>query len=401
MSDSLKACSATTVVVGMSGGVDSSVTAALLRESGYRVIGLFMKNWEEKDASGTCMSKRDYDDVVSVCRQLDIPYYSVEFVEEYFERVFKSFLKEYEAGYTPNPDILCNREIKFDAFFEKAMDFGADYLATGHYCRTEIRDGVPLLLKGLDPGKDQSYFLHAIAGHRLAKVMFPIGDLEKSAVRKLAARYELSTKEKKDSTGICFIGERNFQPFLATYIKSSPGSFRTLDGEKVGTHSGAQFYTLGQRKGLGLGGEGEPWFVVAKDLKTNTVLVERGEYHPALFTDELVAEELTWIGGIAPRAVGVSFECRAKVRYRQSDQVCRLTLETDGFGGMRARVTFATPQRSVTPGQSVVFYQDDVCLGGGVIRQLGENFLARGYHSGDIRSDLERQGLLGQVGYSL
>ncbi len=196
----LKANSATTVVVGMSGGVDSSVTAAILREAGYRVIGLFMKNWEEKDASGVCTSKRDFDDVVSVCRRLDIPYYSVEFVKEYFDRVFKTFLKEYEAGYTPNPDILCNREIKFDAFFEKAMEFGADFLATGHYARTEIRGGVPLLLKGLDPSKDQSYFLHAIAGERLAKVLFPIGDLPKTEVRKLAARYELSTKEKKDST---------------------------------------------------------------------------------------------------------------------------------------------------------------------------------------------------------
>jgi tRNA-specific 2-thiouridylase len=382
----------TTIVVGMSGGVDSSVTAAILREAGYRVIGLFMKNWEEKDENGVCQSKRDYDDVVSVCRRLDIPYYSVEFVKEYFDRVFKTFLKEYEAGYTPNPDVLCNREIKFEAFFEKAMEFGADFLATGHYARTEIRDGVPLLLKGLDPGKDQSYFLHAIAGERLAKVQFPIGDLPKTEVRKLAARYELSTKEKKDSTGICFIGERNFQPFLAQYLKAKPGTFRTLSGSKVGTHLGAQFYTLGQRKGLGLGGEGEPWFVVEKDPKKNVVFVERGEFHPALFTDELVAEELTWIGGLPPRPVGTAFACRAKVRYRQGDQDCRLRLEDDGYGGVRARVRFLIPQRSVTPGQSVVFYSGDVCLGGGVIRDLGENYLKRGYATGDVRSILDSVG---------
>ncbi|MBS1962126.1 MAG: tRNA 2-thiouridine(34) synthase MnmA [Bdellovibrionales bacterium] len=383
--NTLKANSSTTVVVGMSGGVDSSVTAALLREAGYRVIGLFMKNWEEKDASGVCQSKRDFDDVTAVCRRLDIPYYSVEFVQEYFDRVFRSFLREYEAGYTPNPDILCNREIKFDAFFEKAMDFGADRLATGHYARTEIRNGVPVLLKGLDPGKDQSYFLHAIAGERLRRVMFPIGELPKSEVRRLAAEYDLATKAKKDSTGICFIGERNFQPFLARYLKGATGPFLTLSGERVGTHPGAQFFTLGQRKGLGLGGEGEPWFVVAKDPRKNVVFVERGEHHPALFTDELVAEDLTWIGGRAPASLDADFVCRAKVRYRQSDQDCRLELEDDGFGGVRARVRFDRPQRSITPGQSVVFYSGDVCLGGGVIRGLGENFLARGYSAGDLR----------------
>jgi tRNA-uridine 2-sulfurtransferase len=382
----LKSNASTTVVVGMSGGVDSSVTAALLREAGYRVVGLFMKNWEEKDSNGVCSSKKDFDDVVSVCSRLEIPYYSVEFVEEYFDRVFKTFLKEYEAGFTPNPDILCNREIKFDAFYEKAMDFGGDLLATGHYARTEIRDGVPLLLKGLDPGKDQSYFLHAIDGARLAKVLFPLGELPKTEVRKLAAKYDLSTKEKKDSTGICFIGERNFQPFLAKYLKSKTGHFRTLDGKSVGTHPGAQFFTLGQRKGLGLGGEGEPWFVVDKNPKTNTVIVERGEFHPALYTDELLAEELTWIGGRAPRPLGVEFACRAKVRYRQADQECRMRIESDGFDGVRAHVRFTAPQRSVTPGQSVVFYSDDVCLGGGVIRELGENFLARGYAMGDLRA---------------
>lgn len=366
----------TTVVVGMSGGVDSSVTAALLREQGYRVIGLFMKNWEEKDADGVCTSAKEFEDVVSVCRTLDIPYYSVEFVEEYWNRVFLSFLKEYEAGFTPNPDILCNREIKFDAFFEKAMDFGADFLATGHYARTRMEAGSPLLLKGLDPGKDQSYFLHAIHGKRLEKVMFPIGDIQKSEVRTLASRYELSTKAKKDSTGICFIGERNFQPFLAKYLKGAEGPFVTLAGEKVGKHPGAQFYTLGQRKGLGLGGDGEAWFVVGKDPVKNIVYVERGEFHPALYTDELHAEELSWISGHAPVGDGMAFKCRAKVRYRQQDQDCILT---PSAGGRRAHVSFPTPQRSVTPGQSVVFYADDVCLGGGVIRDLGDNFFVKGH----------------------
>lgn len=385
-SSTLTSNASTTVVVGMSGGVDSSVTAALLREQGYKVIGLFMKNWEEKDSNGVCSSAKEFEDVVSVCRKLDIPYYSVEFVEEYWNRVFVNFLKEYEAGFTPNPDILCNREIKFDAFFEKAMDFGADFLATGHYARTEIRGGLPTLLKGLDPGKDQSYFLHAVAGKRLANVMFPIGDIHKTDVRALAERYDLSTKTKKDSTGICFIGERNFQPFLAKYLKGGKGAFQTLDGKRVGDHAGAQFYTLGQRKGLGLGGDGEAWFVVAKDPVKNVVYVERGEFHPALYTDELVAEELTWIAGTAPAPAGTAYVCRAKVRYRQSDQDCEVIVETGSDGVSRARVRFSVPQRAVTPGQSVVFYAGDVCLGGGVIRALGENFAQRGYAMSEMRA---------------
>lgn len=376
----------TTVVVGMSGGVDSSVTAALLREQGYKVIGLFMKNWEEKDANGVCQSAKEFEDVISVCRKLDIPYYSVEFVEEYWNRVFVNFLKEYEAGFTPNPDILCNREIKFDAFYDKAMDFGADFLATGHYARTEIRLGVPTLLKGLDPGKDQSYFLHAIQGKRLANVLFPIGDIHKIEVRALAERYDLSNKAKKDSTGICFIGERNFQPFLAKYLKGGRGTFQTLDGKRVGENAGVQFYTLGQRKGLGLGGEGEAWFVVAKDQVKNIVYVERGEFHPALYTDELIAEDLTWISGTAPAAEGTTYSCRAKVRYRQSDQDCDLTIEIGKDGVTRARVRFPVPQRAVTPGQSVVFYADQVCLGGGVIRALGESYFQRGFTMSEMRS---------------
>lgn len=363
----------------MSGGVDSSVTAALLKEQGYRVIGLFMKNWEEKDENGVCTSTEDANDAARVCDQLEIPFYAIEFVAEYRDRVFSQFLKEYEAGHTPNPDILCNREIKFDAFYNEAMKLGADYLATGHYCRIGVdTDGKPALLKGLDPLKDQSYFLHAIDGAKLAKVLFPIGDLPKTEVRKIAARLDLATKTKKDSTGICFIGERNFKPFLEGYLKSKPGDFRTLDGKKVGRHTGSQFYTIGQRKGLGLGGEGEPWFVVKKDVEKNVVYVERGEFHPALYSDALVARELSWIAGIPPASPGVPLECKAKVRYRQKDQDCILTIETDVSGVTIARVRFPTPQRAITLGQSVVFYQDDICLGGGVIREVAESFHARG-----------------------
>ena len=364
--ESLKANSSTTVVVGMSGGVDSSVTAAILKEQGFQVIGFFMKNWEETDENGVCTSAKDFEDVARVCRKLDIPYYATEFVEEYRDRVFAQFLKEYEAGYTPNPDILCNREIKFDAFYDKAVQLGGDLLATGHYCRV-IHSPTPQLLKGLDPLKDQSYFLHAIDGKKLSKVLFPIGDIHKTEVRKIATKLDLATKNKKDSTGICFIGERNFKPFLAQYLKPKKGPFKLLNGETVGTHDGAQFYTLGQRRGLGLGGEGDRWFVVAKDVSTNTVFVERGENHPALFSDELWAVDAAWIAGRAPVTPGTELKCKAKVRYRQSDQDCILKVEMSG----KLHVQFSEPQRAVTPGQSVVFYQEDVCLGGAVIRQTG------------------------------
>lgn len=379
-SSTLKANSSTTVIVGMSGGVDSSVTAAILKDAGYKVIGFFMKNWEEKDANGVCTSAQDYQDVVRVCQKLEIPYYSTEFVEEYRDRVFAQFLKEYEAGFTPNPDVLCNREIKFDAFYEKAMELGGDLLATGHYCRT--RDG--LLLKGLDSTKDQSYFLHAIDGSKLARTLFPVGELEKTEVRKIAARLDLATKNKKDSTGICFIGERNFKPFLAQYLKPKRGSFKSLQGEHVGFHDGAQFYTLGQRRGLGLGGEGDRWFVVDKNIKDNVVYVERGELHPALYTDELWASELTWITK-APVAAGVPLVCKAKTRYRQNDQECVLILDPAG----NAHVRFTDPQRAVTPGQSVVFYHNDICLGGGVIRQIGETYFQKGYDLSRFQDQLK------------
>lgn len=345
------------VVVGMSGGVDSAVSALLLKRSGYEVIALFMKNWEEVDASGVCTSARDYEDVVRVSELLQIPHYLVHFVDEYRDLVFAEFIKGYEAGITPNPDILCNREIKFKAFLEKAEALGADLLATGHYCQL---DPEGRLLRGADPNKDQSYFLHAVKQKALQKVLFPVGHLPKKEVRRLAEEAHLPVAEKKDSTGICFIGKRDFRPFLAKYIEGKPGNFETLSGEVVGRHEGLSFYTLGQRKGMGLGGEGEAWYVVGKDKTRNVVLVERGGDHPALFSTELIAKEVTWV---AEPPSHFPFRCTAKVRYRQEDQPC--TVETIE-GGLR--VLFDTPQRAVTPGQSVVFYQGPLCLGGGVIQ---------------------------------
>lgn len=350
-----------TVVVGMSGGVDSSVSAFLLKEAGYQVIGLFMKNWEETDERGVCKASKEYEDVQRVSQQLGIPCYSVNFVEEYRESVFAQFLADYQAGLTPNPDILCNREIKFKVFLDKAMSLGADFLATGHYCRLDEKS---LLLKGSDPDKDQSYFLHAVNQEAFKRVLFPIGHLTKKEVRSIARKANIATAEKKDSTGICFIGKRDFKPFLSQYLKGKPGPFQTLDGQEVGRHDGVAFYTLGQRKGMGLGGEGEAWFVVGKDLARNVVYVERGASHPALYADELYAPHLTWIG--KPPS-DHPFRCSAKVRYRQKDQSCTLFL-SDG------RVVFDSPQRAITPGQSVVFYENDRCLGGGTILSAGPSY---------------------------
>jgi tRNA-specific 2-thiouridylase len=362
-----------TVVVGMSGGVDSSVTAALLKEQGYRVIGLFMKNWEEKDESGVCTSAQDFEDVAKVCEKLDVPYYSVNFVKEYWDNVFVHFLNEYKLGYTPNPDILCNREIKFKVFFEKAMELGADYLATGHYCQNfqDEKSGEHRLVKGVDPNKDQTYFLYTIKKEILSRVLFPVGGIHKSEVRAIASKYDLSTKEKKDSTGICFIGERDFRKFLSQYVSVKSGDFKMLDGTKIGKHHGAAYYTLGQRKGLGLGGEGDRWFVVGKDVQKNVVYVERGSEHPALYCDELTATEVSWVSGREPK---LPFRCRAKTRYRQKDQDCTLVSIEDGV----AKVVFDTPQRAVTPRQSVVFYESDVCLGGAIIDRPGPSYYERG-----------------------
>lgn len=347
------------VVVGMSGGVDSSVAALVLKEAGHEVIGVFMKNWDEVDENGICTADVDYEDVRRVCDQIGIPYYSVNFEQEYWDRVFVYFLDEYKKGRTPNPDVMCNKEIKFKAFLDKALQLDADYLATGHYAQVGQVDGSFQLLRGKDRSKDQSYFLYVLGQQQLAKAMFPIGNLTKGEVRELAQRARLATAEKKDSTGICFIGERNFKEFLAQYLPAQPGEIRTVDGELVGRHDGLMYYTIGQRKGLGIGGQGEAWFVAGKDLESNTLLVVQGGDHPALFSRGLTAGEVHWVSGEAP---GQRVECTAKFRYRQPDQQVTVKL-TDGG----AEVLFAERQRAITPGQAVVFYDGEVCLGGGTI----------------------------------
>ncbi|HSX04742.1 MAG TPA: tRNA 2-thiouridine(34) synthase MnmA [Rhabdochlamydiaceae bacterium] len=345
-----------TVVLGMSGGVDSSVAAFLLKEQGYKVVGLFMKNWEETDNSGICNSVRDFEDVVSVCNQLDIPYYSVNFVKEYEELVFNEFLQELRLGHTPNPDILCNREIKFKVFLEKAMQLGADFLATGHYAQ---KDQMCRLLKGKDPGKDQSYFLYTLSQEVLQKVLFPIGSIEKTQVREIAKKLGLTTHDKKDSTGICFIGKRDFKEFVSQYIPYQKGYFETLKGDIVGEHEGAAYYTIGQRKGMGIGGPGEAWFVVKKDIARNVVIVEQGSDHPALYSTTLRANNISWVSA-QPK---LPFACKAKIRYRQTDQDCLI----EKIEGDRLFVSFKEPQRAVTARQSIVFYDGDICLGGAMI----------------------------------
>lgn len=362
------------VVCGMSGGVDSSVSAYLLKNEGHQVIGLFMKNWEEQDESGVCTSEKDWKDVERVSQRIGIDYHSMEFVEEYRTEVFAHFLKEYQDGHTPNPDILCNREIKFKVFLDQAIKLGADFLATGHYCRKKMIDGEFRLLKGLDPNKDQSYFLYTINSDILKRVLFPVGELPKPEVRKIAHELDLSTKDKKDSTGICFIGERNFRKFLSDYIKTQQGDFKTLNGEVVGQHQGACFYTMGQRKGLGLGGQGKPWFVVGKDMASNTVFVERGEDHPALYADELTANELSFVSTTKRE---FPKRAKAKIRYRQPDQDCKI----ERIAEDRIRVIFDKPQRAITPRQSVVIYTtmdgEEVCLGGAMIEKSGPTYYER------------------------
>lgn len=354
-----------TVVVGMSGGVDSSVAALLLKEQGYNVIGLFMLNWEEDDLSGACTAESDFADVRRVCSLLDIPYYSVNFARQYQERVFKHFLEEYAAGRTPNPDVLCNREIKFGPFREYALSLGADYIATGHYCGIDHNaDGNHYLLKARDTGKDQTYFLNQVTQPQLEKVLFPLADLPKEEVRKIAEKNGLATAKKKDSTGICFIGERNFRKFLMEYLPAQPGKILTLDGEEVGEHVGLMHYTIGQRRGVNLGGKkGEEgrWFVVKKDVKNNILYVSHGDESP-LYSRECEVSGLNYIG-IAP--VVCPFECTAKFRYRQGEQ--KVTLYPEGEN---LRVIFAEKQRAVTEGQYAVFYDETRCLGGGVIEKV-------------------------------
>lgn len=352
------------VVVGMSGGVDSSVAAWLLKEQGYEVVGLFMKNWEDDDDSEYCSSRQDLIDAVSVADRIGIEIEAVNFSKEYKEKVFANFLSEYQAGRTPNPDIFCNSEIKFRAFLDHALGMGADLIATGHYARVREVDGLFQLLKAEDGSKDQSYFLYRLNQEQLSRTLFPLGGLLKREVREIARTLGLANSEKKDSTGICFIGERPFREFLNRYLPKEPGDMLTPDGRKVGRHDGLMYYTLGQRQGLGIGGgrdgTGEPWFVAAKDMKNNTLVVVQGHDHPLLLQPELRAGQLHWIAGRAPRKHWVY---AAKTRYRQSDAPC----EIDSFADDGCEIHFAQPQWAVTPGQSVVVYESNVCLGGGII----------------------------------
>ncbi|MDB4866593.1 MAG: mnmA [Cohnella sp.] len=354
------------VVVGMSGGVDSSVTALLLKRQGFDVIGVFMKNWDDTDETGVCTAEEDAEDVRRVCDEIGIPYYTVNFEEEYRDKVFEYFLEEYRRGRTPNPDVMCNREIKFGEFLQKALDLGADVVAMGHYARVELRDGEYRLLRGVDGNKDQTYFLHQLDQSQLSRAIFPIGHLPKPEVRRIAEEAKLATAKKKDSTGVCFIGERNFKEFLSQYLPAKPGDMVDIEtGEIKGRHDGLMYYTLGQRQGLGIGGSGsgEPWFVADKDLERNTLYVVQGDLHPSLYSLGLTATGVNWI---SPTAPADAVRCTAKFRYRQPDQGVTLT----PLGRGLYRVEFDQPQKAVTPGQAVVFYDGDVCLGGGTIDKV-------------------------------
>ncbi|WP_163652963.1 tRNA 2-thiouridine(34) synthase MnmA [Listeria sp. PSOL-1] len=358
--------SKTRVVVGMSGGVDSSVTAYLLKEQGYDVVGIFMKNWDDTDESGVCTATEDYEDVIRVANQIDIPYYAVNFEKEYWEKVFTYFLDEYKLGRTPNPDVMCNKEIKFKAFLEHAESLGADYVATGHYARVKEENGEIKLLRGLDQNKDQTYFLNQLSQSQLKKVMFPLGHMEKSEVRHIAMAANLATATKKDSTGICFIGERDFKKFLSEYLPAKPGKMKTFSGVEVGNHDGLMYYTIGQRHGLGIGGDGEPWFVAGKDLQENTLFVTQGFHHESLYSDALIATDLSFTSDLPKETC---FSATAKFRYRQADVGVKVRLLENN----QAEVVFDEPVRAVTPGQAVVFYQGEECLGGGTIDTVWKN----------------------------
>jgi tRNA-specific 2-thiouridylase len=355
------------VILGLSGGVDSAVAALLLKDEGYDVHALHMTNWEDDD--GYCTSAADLQDARRVCEQLDIPLHHANFSQQYRDQVFDYFLDEYRKGRTPNPDVLCNREIKFGVFRDYARRLGGELLATGHYARSGIVDGHGALFKARDPNKDQSYFLHAVSAEALAETLFPLGELMKGDVRRIARDRGLAVHGKKDSTGICFIGERPFREFLATYIPANPGPMRTPGGEVIGEHQGLMYYTLGQRQGLHIGGiHGRaelPWYVVAKDLDNNALIVAQGE-HELLFSNGLTATDASWIGA-APPGLADGLRCKAKVRYRQADQDCVVT----NLGSGCLDVRFEQRQRAVAPGQFVVFYDESLCLGGAVIDQLG------------------------------
>lgn len=354
------------VVVGMSGGVDSSATALKLKREGYDVVGIFMKNWDDTDENGVCTATEDYKDVQAVANQIGIPYYSVNFEKEYWNKVFEYFLDEYKKGRTPNPDVICNKEIKFKAFLDYAMDLGADYVATGHYARVERDDdGTVHMLRGVDSNKDQTYFLNQLSQDQLQRVMFPLGEMEKLDVRQLAEEAGLKTADKKDSTGICFIGEHDFKEFLMNYLPAQPGEMQTLDGDVVNTHDGLMYYTIGQRQGLGIGGSkeygNEPWFVIGKDLERNVLLVGQGFHHEHLYATHLEASDFSFTVKAPAEA---EFRCTAKFRYRTDDVPVTIKMNDDRT---EAIVEFDESQRAITPGQAIVLYDGEECLGGGTI----------------------------------
>nr|WP_314171192.1 tRNA 2-thiouridine(34) synthase MnmA [uncultured Aggregatibacter sp.] len=355
------------VICGMSGGVDSSVSAFILQQQGYQVEGLFMKNWEEDDDTDYCTAAADLADAQAVCDKLGIKLHKINFAAEYWDNVFEHFLSEYKAGRTPNPDILCNKEIKFKAFLEYAAeDLGANYIATGHYVRRRGTDNKAQLLRGLDANKDQSYFLYTLSSKQVGQSLFPVGDIEKPIVRAIAEDLDLITAKKKDSTGICFIGERKFKDFLARYLPAQPGNIRTVEGDIIGLHDGLMYHTLGQRKGLGIGGvkgaSEEAWYVVEKDLVNNELIVAQGHDHSALLSTGLIAQQLHWVDR---QPIREPLRCTVKTRYRQTDVPCTI----EPIDDESIKVIFDEPQIAVTPGQSAVFYLDEVCLGGGIIEQ--------------------------------
>lgn len=353
----------TRVVIGMSGGVDSSVAALLLKEQGYDVIGIFMKNWDDTDENGVCTATEDYNDVIEVCNQIGIPYYAVNFEKQYWDKVFTYFLDEYRAGRTPNPDVMCNKEIKFKAFLEHAVALGADYVATGHYARVAYIDGEYKMLRGVDDNKDQTYFLNQLSQEQLSKTMFPLGELKKPQIREMAKAAGLATATKKDSTGICFIGERNFKDFLSNYLPAQPGVMQTLSGEVKGKHDGLMYYTIGQRHGLGIGGNGDPWFAVGKNLKENILYVDQGFHNELLYGDEVIATNISWV---SDRTKEKEFKCTAKFRYRQEDNKVTVQIVDENT----IRILCDEPIRAITPGQAVVFYDGDECLGGATIDEV-------------------------------
>ena len=372
------------ILVGLSGGVDSSVAALRLQQQGEPIAGLFMNNWEEDERQGPCRAEEDRKDAVALAAKLGIAFHSRNFSDEYWDHVFAHFLDEYRAGRTPNPDVLCNREIKFKTFLDTAHSLGFSHIATGHYARVGRHGDAWTLRRGVDREKDQSYFLHTLGQHQLASTVFPIGELDKPEVRRIAQAAGIAVHDKKDSTGICFIGERDFREFLGHYLPARPGAILTPAGVRVGEHEGAMYYTLGQRSGLGIGGRNdmpaEPWYVVGKDVANNIVYAVQGNANDWLLSTQLDADQCSWVSGIEPAA---EFSCTAKTRYRQPDQNCRVTVI-----GSRCEVHFDSPQRAVTPGQSVVFYRDDVCLGGATITdsnapgsQLGKPMLGDGEKS--------------------